>query len=471
MLLFPGKKIEMEKSRYTLRELTVVIGKTIVDSFPGRYWLIAEINEIRENINGHCYLELVEKDPELDTIVARTKATIWAYTWRMLGPYFETSTSQSLAKGMKILVEVNIEFHEIYGLSLNIKDIDPAYTIGDLQRKRAETIKKLEKEGIINMNKALPFPILPARIAVISSPMAAGYEDFTHQITNNKQKFRFNLTLFPALMQGNNAGKSITDALDAIFEQESLFDLVVILRGGGSASDLNTFDSYEIAAHIAQFPLPVITGIGHERDNTIAGMVANINLKTPTAVAEYLIGKYQELDKNISNLSGRLSARVTSILEQNKYLITTTLRYLPQVVENKLRDKGRHLKSAGSILARSATNFMQQKIYILNSGHSRFGLTAKNYLNRLKKNQEDIRNNFLPDKTRVFIRRNTDKLILFTTTIDLVDPENILKKGYALVLKNGEIVKNTKQINDGDTLETKFQDGRITSKVINVINT
>ncbi len=460
----------MEKSKYTLLELTGMIGKTIGDSFSGKYWIVAEINEIRENINGHCYLELIEKDPVLDTIVARSKATIWAYIWRMLKPYFETATSQSLSKGMMILVEVTVEFHELYGLSLNIKDIDPVYTMGDLQRRRAETIRKLEEEGIMNMNKSLPFPILPARIAVVSSPLAAGYEDFTHQISNNKQKYRFELTLFPALMQGNNAEKSVTNALDAIFKLEKMFDIVVILRGGGSTSDLNSFDSYEIAAHIAQFPLPVITGIGHERDNTIAGMVANMNLKTPTAVAEYLIGIYQELDQNIGNLSGRLSVKVINIIEGNKQLITETLKYLPQILDNKLTRKGVNLKSTGSILARSATNFIQQKKHSVGSGHSRFGLITKNYLLRLKNRDQDLINHTLPDKTKTYLRNRSDKLFLYKTTINLVDPANILKKGYTMVLKNGNIVKNTRGINNEDILETRFHDGQIESKVIKIKN-
>ena len=286
----------MEKNKYTLLELSKLIGKTIENAFPGRYWLVAEINEIRENQNGHCYLELIEKDSEKDRIIARSRATIWANTWRMLKSYFETATSQPLGKGMMILVEVSVVFHELYGLSFNIRDIDPVYTLGDLERKRAETIKRLEQEGIINMNKELPFPVLPSRIAVISSPGAAGYEDFMHQITNNPGKYRFAITLFPATMQGDNTVSSVTEALEEIFEQESSYDLVVILRGGGSSSDLNSFDSYEIASHIAQLPLPVITGIGHERDRTIAGMVANTDLKTPTAVAEFLIGKFHILD-------------------------------------------------------------------------------------------------------------------------------------------------------------------------------
>ncbi|MFO7924897.1 MAG: exodeoxyribonuclease VII large subunit [Bacteroidales bacterium] len=458
----------MEKSRYTLLELTGMIGKTIGDAFPERYWLIAEINEMRENINGHCYLELIEKDQGEDRIVARSRATIWAYTWRMLKPYFETSTSQPISKGMMILVEVSIEFHELYGISLNIKDIDPLYTMGDLERKRAETIRKLKEEGIIDMNRELPFPLIPSRIAIISSPLAAGYEDFTHQVKNNPLGYHFEMRLFAALMQGENAGRSVTKALDEIFEMEDEFDVVVILRGGGSASDLNCFDSYDIASHIAQFPLPVITGIGHERDHTIAGMVAHTNLKTPTAVAEFLIGKYHELDQRIGRLSTRIAAEVSHITEQNNQMIKTMIRDIPYIINNNLKTKRKHLSAAGSILTRSATGFIRGNKHKVCSEHSRFGFIIKNHLLRLERNRRDFELRIIPEKTRVNLRKKSDRLGLFDATIKLVDPENVLKKGYALVMKNGGIVKSTKEVNKEDTLETKLHDGRIKSKVLNV---
>ncbi len=466
--MWQARNDNMDTTKYTLLELTGMIGKTISDSFPGRYWVIAEINEIRENVSGHCYLELIEKDPDADSILARARATVWAYTWRLLKPYFETSTSQNLGKGIMILVEVTIEFHELYGLSLNIKDIDPVYTLGDLERRRAETIRQLEEEGIINMNKALPFPVIPSRIAVISSPLAAGYEDFIDQIRNNPGKYRIDTTLFPALMQGNGAGKSVTDALDKVFEKENMFDLVVILRGGGSAGDLNCFNTYEIAAHIAQFPLPVVTGIGHERDHTIAGMVAHTDLKTPTAAAEFLLGKFQELDQKIGTLGNRLTSEVSRILEQNKQMIINTLNNFPLILNNSLIQKGRQLKSTGSILARSANTFLQQNRHKIISNHSRFRFIIKNCFLRMKGRMEEVSTNNLPGRTRELIRKRGDRLLLYETTVGLVDPVNIIRKGYTLVLKDGRIIKNAKDIATEDVLETKFHDGRIKSKVLNI---
>ncbi len=458
----------MEKTKFTLLELTGMIGKSISESFPGKYWLVAEINEARENTNGHCYLELVEKDHENESIVARSRATIWAYTWRMLKPYFETATSQSLSKGMMVLVQVTIEFHELYGLSFNITDIDPVYTMGDLERKRTETIRQLEKEGIINMNKMLSIPDLPSRIAVISSPNAAGYEDFTHQILNNPYQYKFKMKFFPALMQGNNAASSVTGALDIIYEKENMFDLVVILRGGGSAADLNCFDTYEIASNIAQFPLPVITGIGHERDQTIAGLVAHTNLKTPTAVAEFLIGKYQKIDSELSNLGHRISLRVNGVLQENKKMLKATFQRIPFTVSNYLNHKTKNLISTGTLFSRSATGYLKNQNHRLLTSHTSFGFVIKNYLLRNKNRTEEIVTRVLPGNTINLLRKKTDKLVLLQKTVGLVDPRNVLRKGYTIVLRNGKIVKSIKNIEPGDTLDTEFHDGRINSKVLNV---
>lgn len=458
----------MKKSSLTLTELTGMIGKALGESFPGKYWLIAEINEIRENVSGHCYLELVEKDPGGDNILARCRATIWAYTWRMLKPYFETSTSRSLEKGMMILVEVTVEFHELYGISLNIKDVDPVYTLGDLEKRRAEIIRQLEEEGIINMNKSLDFPILPSCIAVISSPVAAGYEDFIHQIENNRKNYRLEITLFPALMQGKNAGKSVTNALDAVFETEDRFDVVIILRGGGSGTDLNCFNTYEIASHVAQFPIPVITGIGHERDHTVTGMVSHTDLKTPTAVAEFLIDWFGELDQILGNLGNRISKEATRILRHNREFLDSAGKNLPNILKNNLYRKYRHLNSTGSILARSAVNFIHQNRHKLILEHSHFGFVLKNCLLRLKNKQQEFHKHLFPGSTRYLIRKESERLELFNKSINLNDPQNIIKKGYTVTIRNGRVIKNAKDVSTGDMLETIFHDGRIHSKTIKI---
>lgn len=460
----------MQDNRFTLLELSNLIGESVRNSFPYRYWIIAEINEIRENVNGHCYLELIQKDTDQDRIVAISKATIWAYTWRMLRPFFETSTSQTLTRGMMILIEVTVEYHELYGLSLNVKDIDPVYTLGDLERKRAQTLKKLQEEGISDMNKSIGLPDLPSRIAVISSASAAGYEDFMHQVINNPVRYKISFTLFPALMQGENAARSVTLALDEIFEKSGMFDLVVILRGGGSTTDLNCFDSYEVASHIAQFPLPVITGIGHERDITIAGMVAHTNLKTPTAVAGFILEIFRKEDLRIENFSEKFVQKVERIIELNRQKIKAIVKYLPPATGNLLKDKSQSLFSMASVLTGSSAGFLQTKRYSLETVHTHFSHNIRNYFTNSGTKEKEIREVLLPGKIRVMLRNKANELLVFATTTGLVDPERLLKKGYSLLLKNGQIVKNAKEVNKDDVLETKLHDGRIKSRVLEVLS-
>lgn len=265
------------------------------------YWVRAEIASVSEK-GGHCYLDLVEK-AETGLLAAKLRATCWANVYAMLRPYFEQETGSRLQPGMQILVEVEINFHSVYGLSANIINIDPKYTVGDLARQRQETIALLLKEGVMDLNKALTLPSIVRRLAVISAESAAGYGDFCHQLQAN---FRFETILFPAIMQGEHAAKSIIAALDAIAAQEEEFDAVVIIRGGGATTDLSCFDDYHLCSHCAQFPLPVITGIGHTRDVSVLDMVAFNALKTPTAVAQFFIDERTHQALRIQELRRRL---------------------------------------------------------------------------------------------------------------------------------------------------------------------
>ncbi|MDD2285795.1 MAG: exodeoxyribonuclease VII large subunit, partial [Paludibacter sp.] len=291
----------MEKETYSLSQLTRFINQVIKVNFESPIWIKAEISELREASNGHCYLEFIEKDPDTDTLIAKMKANIWANTYRMLKPYFESSTGQQLHAGIKVLVSVTVDFHDVFGLSLNIRDIDPTYTLGELAKRRQEIIRQLEKDGVMEMNKSLDLAALPNRIAVISAPTAAGYDDFCNQLDNNPDGFVFYKKLFPAIMQGDQATDSIIEALDKIYEHADLFDVVVIIRGGGATTDLACFDSYELALNCAQFPLPIIAGIGHQRDLSIVDMVAHTSVKTPTAAAALLIEMMEEAKNKITD--------------------------------------------------------------------------------------------------------------------------------------------------------------------------
>ncbi len=274
--------------RLTLFQLTHMVSQAISQSLPESYWVEAELMEIRES-HGHCYMEMVEKDISSSSLVARASAKCWQSRWKMVSKKFVEATGGLPQVGMKLLVRATAEFHEAYGFSLIVADIDPAYTLGDVARRREETIARLKEEGVFDLQRELTLPLFAQRIAVISSATAAGYGDFSNQLATNEYGFRFFATLFPAVMQGDKVGESIIDCLDAIHSRESEFDCVVIIRGGGATSDMNAFDSLELAENVANFPLPIITGIGHERDECVLDLIAFHRAKTPTAVATFLI--------------------------------------------------------------------------------------------------------------------------------------------------------------------------------------
>jgi exodeoxyribonuclease VII large subunit len=276
----------MDQKAISLCELLAQVKSALKNTLPFSWWIRAEISELKANYSGHCYLELIEKNDLTDTIKAKVKATIWSSVFRMLQPYFETTTQTKLVAGIKVMIKVSADFHELYGFSLNVTDIEPSYTIGEMARQKLEIINRLKTEGVFEMNRSLSIPEIPCRIAVISSKTAAGLGDFMDQLSGNQYGYKFYIQLFPAAMQGLEAEQSVIEALDKVNRYEEFFDVVVLIRGGGAQSDLSCFNSYWLNFNICQFTLPVLTGIGHEQDETIADLVAFKRLKTPTAVAE-----------------------------------------------------------------------------------------------------------------------------------------------------------------------------------------
>ena len=283
----------MNESSLTLSELNHRVKDAIRNHLPETYWMRAETSDVRRNRNGHCYLEFIEKDTATQSIIAKARGVIWSNVFQMLSAYFENETGQQFISGINVLVCVSVEFHELYGYSLTVVDIDPSFTLGEIARNRQLILKQLEEEGVLTLNRELALPELTNRIAVISSPTAAGYEDFCNQLANNAEGFVFYAKLFPAIMQGDRSETSIIAALEKVFHYRSLFDAVAVIRGGGASSDLRCFDSYLLATNIAQFPLPVISGIGHERDVTVLDIVSHTRAKTPTAVAGFFIDHLQ----------------------------------------------------------------------------------------------------------------------------------------------------------------------------------
>ena len=296
----------MQNDRLTLRQLNLMVQDAIEMQLPDEYWVEAELSECRER-NGHCYMELIEKDEQTNTPVARASAKCWRQTWQMVSPYFERTTGQPLRAGMKVLLRVYAQFHEAYGFSWIVTDIDPTYTLGDMARKRQEIIHQLKEEGVFDLQRELHIPLFAKRIAVISAAGAAGYGDFCRQLEENGYGFRFEVTLFPAIMQGEQVELSVINALNSIYERINDFDVVCILRGGGATADLSGFDPLALAENVAQFPLPIITGIGHDRDESILDMVSNTRVKTPTAAAALLIDNLKQVLERLNVAQQRLN--------------------------------------------------------------------------------------------------------------------------------------------------------------------
>ncbi len=351
----------MHEGSIPLSELLQKVGNVLDSAFPGSFWIVAEILELHVNRSGHCYLELIEKSSENESILARARGTIWASKYSMLRPYFESATGTALKSGIKLMCRVSVEFHSLFGFSLNISDIDPAYTLGDLARKKQEVINKLRSDGVMDMNRELPFPRVPQRIAVISSDTAAGYGDFMKSIMNNNQGFRFETTLFPAVMQGSETTRSITGALDRVFESSQPFDVVVLIRGGGSRSDLEPFNDYDLSYYITQFPVPILTGIGHERDESVVDMVAARGLKTPTAVAEFLIDQLLAFEFTLSALYDKLAVVVKQIVTVRLSALERYRGELEHLTSAFIRRNREHLEHKGNLLHREVAGILTRK--------------------------------------------------------------------------------------------------------------
>jgi exodeoxyribonuclease VII large subunit len=436
----------------------------IKNIFPGSFWIIAEISEMNSNQSGHCYLELIEKATESDQIIAKTKATIWAFTFRMLKPYFESVTGERFASGLKVMLSVSIEFHELYGFSLNIKDIEPNYTIGDLSRKKQEIIKQLQDEGVFHLNKELEFPIVPQRIAVISSETAAGYGDFVHQLKTNHFRYKYSVKLFNAFMQGEEAEKSIIHALETIFDSQEKFDIIVIIRGGGSQADLNCFNSYWLAYHITQFPIPVLTGIGHERDQTITDLVAYNSLKTPTAVAEFIIEKTSEFETYLDELHENFTSLVTSILDEKQSHLQELTRFYISSVKMSLANQNKRIEKYEALVNLNAKNQIRNNQQNLETYTYKIKSVTQHILS-VKKQQADGFQKHFSMLIKTQLSNNNQKLANYLNRAHLLNPYHIMKKGYSLTYRNGMLIKSASQLKPGDSIMSKWIDGNAESTI------
>lgn len=471
--------------QFTLSQLNESIKNALLEVFPSTVWVVAEVSELKENRSGHCYLDLIEK--EGSTILARSRATIWSYTYRMLKPYFETTTGKLFSHGIKILVQVSVEYHPAYGLSLNIKDIDPTYTVGDMALQRKEIINRLQNEGVFEMNKELDLPLVPQRIAVISSATAAGYQDFMTQLDDNDSGFKFYTKLFESTMQGADAVPSIINALERIFRYEDFFDAVAVIRGGGASADLSSFDDYDLAINVTQFPLPVITGIGHEKDDTIIDLVAHTRLKTPTAVAEFFVNGVGRFYNHLLDLENGIVQLTRETLDDQKEKLERIAESLKYSVSGFIKDRQTQLTKKGNELQQNVSEFSFKKQYEINnlkhgfdSALSVWAVETKNNISRkqrllkrvvgevvLKEQGQLIHlSDLLAGNSRKLILKEQERIRLNENTMRLLNPENVLKRGFTLTLKDGKIVKSAKQLVENEVLETQFADGTIRSKIL-----
>ncbi len=456
-----------EISKISLFELNRILKEGIQGLFPSGIWVVAEISDMSINQSGHCYLELIEKADGAESITAKARATIWSFTFRILKPYFESVTGQRFSAGIKILIFVSVEFHEIYGLSLNVKDIDPNYTIGDLARRKQEIINRLTAEGVFELNKELELPEIGRRIAVISSETAAGYGDFIKQLKNNSRRFKFKVTLFNTVMQGEATERSFINAMEQIYYNYSNFDLVVIIRGGGSQAELNCFNNYNIAFHITQFPIPVFTGIGHDRDQTIADLVAHTSLKTPTAVAEYILSLMDETADYFEQLENQVISMSSNVVSECKnYLIdlSNSIRNLNKWQISSLQNKYALLESS---YHQKIRNILPQRKSILNQLQHQFEARLK-YNLLMHKLQVNRLNQLLPVTIKTLLKKERIKMLAADSLISAFNPVNILKRGYSITYLNGKTLHSPMQVKDGDTIETRLAEGCITSIIENL---
>ena len=398
----------------TLVELQRRIKMTLSEQFALPVWVSAEVADLKVNYSGHCYLELIEKSQPSENGVptAQARAVIWRSAYSRIASYFEAETGQRLAPGIRILAQVLINYHELYGLSLQITDIDTAYTLGEMELQRQKTIARLQEEGVWEMNREVPMPLLVQRLAVVSSAQAAGYQDFCKELS--RSGYRFDLTLFEAVMQGAAAEESILSALGRVAEQQEEFDAVVIVRGGGSTTDLNCFNAYRLSSHVAQFPLPVLTGIGHDKDQSVVDMVAHLPLKTPTAVAGWLVERMSSIEGWLAGAAQQLHDILITRMREAELRLEQQLGEMRRlVVERTMREKMR-LEEAARLL---------------------------------------------PERVRNLLRFEQQRLSRAEEVVESRSPQQILKLGFAILRGEERAIRTTKELKQQSRLKVELADG------------
>lgn len=423
----------------SLYELNSLVRDALSASLPGEYWVEAEISDVRE-VRGHCYMELIQKEEHTNTPVARASAKCWKTTWMTVRPHFERITGQCLHAGMKVLIQVYAQFHENYGFSWIVTGIDPTFTIGDMARKRMEILRQLKAEGVLELNKELRIPMFAQRIAVISSAGAAGYGDFVNQMENNSLGFRFSIRLFPAVMQGERVEQSVIAALNDVYACRNDFDCVVIIRGGGAVSDLSGFDTLALAENVANFPLPVITGIGHERDESVLDIVANTRVKTPTAAAAMLIDNLAATYERIEEAREAVADSVRRRMEYEKMRLDKLSSSIPLLFS----------------LVKARQDARVSRLY---------DRAANAVLRRIREGAHHIErlSQCLRPSVERILERERHRIDMLGQRAKAQDPYMLLKRGYSITLFHGRAVRDAAVLKPGDEIETRVENGTVVS--------
>ncbi|MGN0221816.1 MAG: exodeoxyribonuclease VII large subunit [Prevotella sp.] len=425
----------------SLYELNSLVRDVIELNLNLSFWVEAEVSDLNES-RGHCYMDLIQKEEGANTPIARASAKCWRSTWAVLKPYFIKNSGQVPHAGMKMLLQVHADFHENYGFSWIITDIDPTYSLGDMIQKRRRIIEQLKKEGVLTLNKELPLPLFAQRIAVISSDSAAGYGDFQNQLLCNERHLAFTTTLFPAIMQGERVSESVIAALNSIMLREDEFDCVVIIRGGGATSDLSGFDTLELAENVANFPLPIITGIGHERDESVIDMISHTRVKTPTAAAAFLTDHLSEVAERIDNAARTLTHIVTQQMKNEHHRIDMASQRLNGIVRQTMKEQQHRI-------ARLQEHIPAACMLIIARQRSRLDMLQMR----------------IPTTLSQRIQKEHHRLLLTETQLKTLDPELPLKRGYSITLHRGKPVKDIDMLQPGEQIETRIATGTITSIV------
>ena len=420
----------------SLYELNSLVRDVISMSLPDSYWVEAELSEAREGYGGHCYMELIEKEEHSNTPIAKAHASCWRNRWMLLKPQFERVTGQRIHAGMKVLLKVHAQFHENYGFSWIVDDIDPTYTMGDMARKRMEIIQTLKEEGVFDLQKELKLPMFCQRIAVISSATAAGYGDFCNQLADNGYGLQFTTALFAATMQGEGVEQSVISALNRINEEWENWDCVVIIRGGGATSDLSGFDTLALAENVANFPLPIITGIGHERDESVLDMISFQRVKTPTAAAAFLVDHLTE---------------VYARIEDAQEAIVNYVKRRLQVERLKFERLSTQIPTLFSLVKVRQSNRLDQLLNRLKVKAERIPADGLHRLEMLEAR--------LKEPVARKLERELHRIDMLSQRAIAQDPERLLSRGYSITLKDGKSIKDASQLKAGDEIETRFAKG------------